>query len=297
MDAMAFTSHILAAAFLTSVTALVLHHPRSSTIYILLWFWLVLFLVSHRKQVDMTDEGRKCTQFKLSRVHKHSPARTILAVFVGLVFLAPELSYSATPPPLASYDFDAGSGVTLADRSSNDHPGTLVNGPTWTSGKYGGALAFDGIDDYVAMGDIGQADGLTNITVSTWVRFALNGGGAVETHFVDKSTCNGNPGSGPWELGVSLTKAHKAEFVIYPQGGNPSTFVFSGAGRTSIDDGAWHYITGRYDGANLSIWVDGKLENSRALAGRRMVDSGFGIDLGGHCNGYSSYPFKGLLDR
>ena len=108
---------------------------------------------------------------------------------------------AATTPsggsPLASYDFDAGAGTVLADRSGNNYTGTLVNGPVWTTGMYGGGLAFDGVNDYVTMGDVEQADALTSITVSTWVKFAVAGSGANEIHLVDKSLCAGYYGGGP----------------------------------------------------------------------------------------------------
>ena len=40
-----------------------------------------------------------------------------------------------------------------ADLSGNNHNGTLVNGPVWTTGKYGQAIAFDGTNDYVNIPD------------------------------------------------------------------------------------------------------------------------------------------------
>ncbi len=218
-----------------------------------------------------------------------------VAIALGLFLAMGPTRAFAAAPPIAAYDFEAGSGSTLTDLSNNSHPGTLVNGPTWTNGKYAGGLAFDGVNDYVSMGDVAQTDGLNAITVSSWVKFAVNGGGAAETHLIDKSQCTGKSGGGPWELGVSLFGTHKAEFVVYPQGGRPSAYVPSGPGFTSIDDGAWHYVTGRYDGTNLSIWVDGNLENSRAVSGLTLSSSNSSVELGGHCNGHP-YPFKGTLD-
>src|SRR6185503_925743 len=50
---------------------------------------------------------------------------------------------------VGAYGFDTGSGTTLADSSGNDLGGTLTNGPVWTAEKNGGALQFDGLDDYV----------------------------------------------------------------------------------------------------------------------------------------------------
>jgi hypothetical protein len=96
---------------------------------------------------------------------------------------------------------------------------------------------------------------------------------------------------------VAITAPGKAELVVYPQDGTAhSAYLFSGASTTSVDDGNWHYVTGRYDGARLSIWVDGRQENSIAAPGLRMSNTTHAMELGGHCNGYA-YPFRGTLDE
>jgi hypothetical protein len=54
------------------------------------------------------------------------------------------------PAGMISYwKFEEGSGSTTAFDSVGDNDGTLFNGPQWTSGIVGGALSFDGVDDYV----------------------------------------------------------------------------------------------------------------------------------------------------
>ncbi len=210
--------------------------------------------------------------------------------------LAVQATSVAAPNQIAAYSFDQGSGTTVADASGNNYIGTLKNGPTWTAGKYNGALTFDGSNDYVAFGDVAPANGLTAFTVSTWVKFAVSGGGSHETHLVDKSRCDGYRNSGPWELGVALTAPGKAEVLVYPQDGTPSAYIFSGASTSSVDDGNWHYVTARYDGSRLSIWVDGRQENSVAAAGLRMSSTTHAMEAGGNCNGYA-YPFRGTLDE
>ena len=67
------------------------------------------------------------------------------------------------------WSFDEGSGTTARDLSGRGNTGTLVNGPTWTTGRVGGALSFDGVNDHV---DVGIRSGLTppNITIEAWVR-------------------------------------------------------------------------------------------------------------------------------
>jgi len=47
------------------------------------------------------------------------------------------------------WKFDETEGTIAYDSSGNGNDGSLTNGPTWAAGKIGGALSFDGINDYV----------------------------------------------------------------------------------------------------------------------------------------------------
>jgi hypothetical protein len=68
--------------------------------------------------------------------------------------------------------FDEGTGVVAEDGSGNGHDGTLENGTAWTDGQFGGAVQFDGTNDYV---NIGNADALSvtgDFTFSMWVKIS-----------------------------------------------------------------------------------------------------------------------------
>jgi len=52
------------------------------------------------------------------------------------------------------------------DYSEYKNHGT-IHGASWTNGKYGKALSFDGVDDYVEVSDI---DITEKITISLWVK-------------------------------------------------------------------------------------------------------------------------------
>lgn len=79
-------------------------------------------------------------------------------------------------------DFDEGSGTTTHDSSGNGNDGTLYNGtevcsggycPTWLDGKFGKALQFDGIGDYVEVGNKPSLNfGLGNFTMEAWVKLS-----------------------------------------------------------------------------------------------------------------------------
>ena len=71
---------------------------------------------------------------------------------------------------VAVYHFGINSSTT-DDSTSNGNDGTAYNGTEWvTTGKYGGAFEFDGVDDYI---DIGTTDFFSdNFTISAWVNFS-----------------------------------------------------------------------------------------------------------------------------
>ena len=43
-------------------------------------------------------------------------------------------------------------GTVAYDSSGNGNDGNLINGPTWTDGKIGNALSFDGVNDMFNVG-------------------------------------------------------------------------------------------------------------------------------------------------
>jgi hypothetical protein len=69
----------------------------------------------------------------------------------------------------------AGAGTTFYDVSGNSNNGTLTNGPTYSS-DVGGAIVFDGTNDYVSIPDIN----FTAATIDIWVYInAYDVGGSV----------------------------------------------------------------------------------------------------------------------
>ncbi len=76
----------------------------------------------------------------------------------------------APTPELLWYTFDEGSGTQATDASGAGHDGTITDA-TWTDGMHGGALDFDGANDYV-LDDDGELyiNGLTAFTLTSWIR-------------------------------------------------------------------------------------------------------------------------------
>ncbi len=86
----------------------------------------------------------------------------------GLVLAAPAW---AAPGLVAAYSFDEGSGPVAVDASGNGQAGAIV-GASWTmSGRYDGALSFDGTNDYVGLPGLGTFYN-GGFTLEAWVQKA-----------------------------------------------------------------------------------------------------------------------------
>jgi hypothetical protein len=69
-----------------------------------------------------------------------------LCIILGLAGSAPAAAL------VAHWTLDETTGTTAKDSSGHGFNGTLVNGPVWIAGTVGGALEFDGSNDYVNFG-------------------------------------------------------------------------------------------------------------------------------------------------
>ena len=75
---------------------------------------------------------------------------TLAALALAAAAIGGAGTASAAPSALGAYwHFDEGGGMMAADSSANANTGTLGGGASWTGGRFGSALAFDGLNDEV----------------------------------------------------------------------------------------------------------------------------------------------------
>jgi prepilin-type N-terminal cleavage/methylation domain-containing protein len=199
-----------------------------------------------------------------------------------------QLTYS--DPSLVGYwSFDEGSGTIAKDYSGKGNNGTLYNfnftaTSGWTTGKVGGALSFDGVNDYVQK-DTFTMFPSTQITAGFWMK----------TLDTTKS-------------GTAISYARSRmdnEFLIY----NYRNFAphIGGAAITtgvSANDGNWHYIvvTWKSPGGQLNMYKDGQRVFSGSLLSGYSIVSGGCLVLGQEqdtvCGGFDvTQAFLGLIDE
>ena len=168
------------------------------------------------------------------------------------------------------------SGTTAVDASGNGRTGVVV-GATWATGRYGGALSFDGGDDYVGLPGLGTFYN-TAFTLEAWVQKATtkNDVGIVGTW----------TGNGPM-----LWVDHLATRYHLTLGNDSSSFLNSGV---SPSVGVWQHLAATFDGANARYYIDGVEVASRAFSGSVGTANTWRIGAYGSVAGGF---FDGLIDE
>jgi hypothetical protein len=139
--------------------------------------------------------------------------------------------------------------TTWNDMSGFSNNGTLVNGPTFSSAN-GGSIVFDGVDDYVNLGDNetfnSTLNGNTNWSISYWVNPLTNG------RILDRGNI-GVDSTGALELNVQSVDRNNTG------GGSSSLSV-------NIIGTGWNCITVTRTSSLLFSWyLNGVFSNSSQL--------------------------------
>jgi len=194
--------------------------------------------------------------------------------------------FFATPALVARWKLDETSGAVARD-SAGGHDGTLHGDPAWmpAGGKRRGALAFDGVDDYVNCGRGGVFDIRNEITVSAWIKV---------DDFAESWCPIVTKGDSAWRLqSARIDRPGTLEFactglaVPYTQWGNV-------LGNIRIDDGRWHHAAGTYDGARISLYIDGVLDVTSIASGYINAND-YDVFIAGNAEKPTRF-FGGLID-
>jgi hypothetical protein len=195
------------------------------------------------------------------------------------------LTVNPAPPPgtapVGAWGFDETSGTGVTDGSGRGNHGTISGAVRTTSGKFGSALTFDGVNDWVTVPDSASLDPSTRATLEAWLFPTALGGS--------------------WRTAVLKEQPGQLVYALYANNdlARPSGHLFTTGdlfsnGTAQLPLNAWSHLAMSWDGTTQRLYVNGTQVASRAVGGT-LVNSMGALRFGG--NGVWSEWFAGRLDE
>jgi len=161
--------------------------------------------------------------------------------------------------------FDEGDGDIAEDSSGNGNDGTL-EGTEWVDGKFGKALEFNGMSDYVDVGNdpITDTVGTTILSISAWVKRATD----TSRMLVAIRRSPGGYVLGVGILGAAANQIKMTKYAVVD--------IYLGDFPQDTD---WHHLVGVWDEQGQTAYIDGVLNGesgntadfSSASAGNLLI--------------------------
>jgi hypothetical protein len=178
---------------------------------------------------------------------------------------------------LLALGMNEGTGTTTTD--STGKTGALTNGPSWTTGKYGSAVQFDGTNDKILLPS--TIDFTVPLTIEAWI---------YPTSYSDWRaifTKRDSPGASDMRLDLGLMSGTGAVYLF--AGGSTVSSGYSPPLNT------WTHVAVVVSSAGAaSLYVNGALSQNFGTV-NPGTDSGAAVTVGS--NGDDDDPFAGRIDE
>jgi len=196
--------------------------------------------------------------------------------------------------------FDEDNGETTMDQASS-LKGAINNGASWVNGKVGSGLLFDGVDDYVDFGEESREINVEEMTAAAWINREQE-----------------PAGEGQILLGKFFDPTNKRSFLLWitPARADLGSEVQGGAALCVTDEGIWGtngnelaqvtsetvvkiekwvHVAGTYDGSELKIYINGKLDGSMEWT-KGIYQGDAKVQIGKY-EGADFFQFWGIIDE
>jgi PKD repeat protein len=197
-------------------------------------------------------------------------------------------SGGTTQPPattseglVAAYGFEEGSGAMVADASGKGNHGTIKEAVRITNGRYGKALKFDGVNDWVTVNDSASLDLSTGLTLEAWV-YPLSQSNGGNTVILKQAT------------GAEMYALYSEEDANLPISYINDGSYRSVMGPNRLPVNAWTHLVATYDGAYQRLYVNG-LEVAKSARNTLIQPSNGVLRIGG--NSLWGEYFHGYIDE
>jgi len=237
------------------------------------------------------------------QINKKSMKKLTNGIFSGvaaIVFGASPIKaqgpYLPDENTMALYHFEESNPDSVYDSSTNLNHGRVFGNATRTQeGRFGNAIIFDGIDDFIKINDSGSLDLSNEMTVEAWAKYAPN-----------------YEGSARWIVSKRDDQCCTSGNYVVAWGCDQSCFITLSYTSTipGLEEGvrhiwyptpnSWHHVAGTYDGSYLRFWLDYQLVSTHVTNARNQRTNNNPLIIGaeGSIEGgvFGSF-FKGTIDE
>ncbi len=192
----------------------------------------------------------------------------------------PELKANSSTALLMHFSENSSAAM---DYSANGNNGSIVNGTIFNmTGKFGSALTFDSIDDFVNItdGTSSSFDISNGITLEAWVR-PIN---STQTQMIISKDTS----SGSYFLALSGNRAY---FAFY----NGST-LYENLGSLTVQNSTFTHVAATYNGTHSMTYVNGTLDVTNTTTGQTMNINNEEVQIGARGRAPRNF-FNGSIDE
>jgi len=175
-----------------------------------------------------------------------------------------------------------GTGTTWTDLSGNGNNGTLTNGPTYNSSN-GGSIVFDGVNDYVNLGDL---DLPASFTLSIWFK----GNTTQSQQYCGLLNKSSSTKFGAWGLYGDINSSYVRFGFVNTSN---SQREISNSSFNDIKANTWVNYVGTYDFSNLRLYRNG-IEIASAAETTTPVSTNDTASIG-YRVAINNYAYAGLV--
>jgi len=175
--------------------------------------------------------------------------KRIILILVTLFLLSVPIPVYASL--MGYWSLNETSGTNAYDISGNGNNGTLYNftGTYWVTGKYGNALKFDGVDDFVNFGNDSSLNFSSDFAITFWVK---NYDTLLDGYPLDKyDDVN--------EFGISIYGRTRAGFDLEWSANDDYEYSIDmndGELGGNTYDGDWHFVAIMKNSTHGILWLD-----------------------------------------
>jgi hypothetical protein len=191
------------------------------------------------------------------------------------------------PPDAHLWKLDETSGTTTYDSVDTNNGAFNGDDPCWVTGKFNGAVDFNGVNDYFSVASLDSAyDAGSIFTIAGWFKTSQSEGSQT---IVGQWSQDGGFYYG-WQVLVESNK------VVAKFGGDVGMTEITGI--KNVTDGEWHHFALANNGSSSAVlYVDGELDGTYGPKYMEFYGTKFRIGDGSYGNGtLEGGPFNGVID-